>query len=169
MPAPDELVALCQREHPRLVGALGLLVGDRDLAEELAQETLIRACRDWEKVQHLDRPPAWLHRVAVNLAMSSHRRRRAERRMLQRISARDRAAVHDPDATTAETVHHALRQLPIDLRAVVVLRFYADLSVNDTAALLRIPEGTVKTKTRRALAALRDNGLINTTEVTDAS
>jgi RNA polymerase sigma-70 factor (sigma-E family) len=168
MPAPSDFVALYQRERPRLVGALGLLVGDRYLAEELAQEALIRVCRDWEKVQDLDRPSAWLHRVAVNVAMSSHRRRRAEQRMLRRVSARDGEAAHDPDTATAETVRGALRQLPVDLRAVIVLRFYADLSVTDTAAVLRLPEGTVKTKTRRALAVLRDSGLINTTEVTDA-
>jgi RNA polymerase sigma-70 factor (sigma-E family) len=168
MPAPREFVALYEQEHSRLVGALGLLVGDRYLAEELAQEALIRVCRDWEKVRRLDRPAAWLHRVAVNLAMSSHRRRRAEQRMLRRVSTRDSDTVHDADTATAETVRGALRQLPIDLRAVVVLRFYADLSVTDTAGVLRIPEGTVKTKTRRALAVLRDSGLINTTEVTDA-
>jgi RNA polymerase sigma-70 factor (sigma-E family) len=167
MPAPSEFVALYQREHARLVGTLGLLVGDRFLAEELAQEALIRACRDWEKVRGLDRPAAWLHCVAINLAMSSHRRHRAEQRMLRRVSGRESDAVHDPDTATAETVRRALRQLPIDLRAVVVLRFYADLSVTDTAAVLRIPEGTVKTKTRRALTGLRDAGL-STTEVTDA-
>lgn len=170
MPAPREFVDLYQREYPRLIGVLALLVGDRYLAEELAQEALIRVCRDWEKVRGLDHPSAWLHRIAVNLAISSHRRRRAEQRMLGRVSSRDRLAVHDPDTATAETVRLALRQLPIDLRAVVVLRFYADLSVTDTAAVLRLPEGTVKTKTRRALAVLRDSGLIdiNTTEVTDA-
>jgi RNA polymerase sigma factor (sigma-70 family) len=168
MPAPSEFVALYEREHLRLVGALGLLVGDRFHAEELAQEALIRACRDWEKVRGLDRPSALLHRVAVNLAMSSHRRRRAEQRMLRRVAARGRDAVHNPGTATAVTVHRALRRLPIDLRAVVVLRFYADLSVTDTAAVLRVPDGTVKTKTRRALAMLRDSGLIDATEVTDA-
>lgn len=168
MPAPLELVTLCQREHRRLVGLLGLLVGDRHLAEELAQEALVRACRDWERVQHLDRPGAWLHRVAVNLAMSSHRRRRAEQRMLRRLHGRSLDAVHDPDTAAAATVRNALHELPMDLRAVVVLRFYADTSVTDTAAILRVPEGTVKTRTRRALAALRDSGLIETSEVTDA-
>jgi RNA polymerase sigma-70 factor, ECF subfamily len=168
VPAPPELVALCQREHHRLIGLLGLLVGDRHLAEELAQEALIRACRDWGKIQHLDHPGAWLHRVVVNLAMSSHRRRCAEQRMLRRLHARARNSVHDPDAAAAETIRRALQQLPMELRTVIVLRFYADASVTDTAAVLGIPEGTVKTRTRRALAVLRDCGLLDTTEVTDA-
>lgn len=168
MPAPPELVALCRREHHRLIGLLGLLVGDRQLAEELAQEALIRACRDWGKIQHLEHPGAWLHRVAVNLAMSSHRRRRAEQQMLARWHAQDRNIVHDPDAAATETIRRALQQLPVELRAVIVLRFYADASVADTAAILGIPEGTVKTRTRRALAGLRDCGLIETPEVPDA-
>lgn len=167
MTPPSRLVALCEQEHRRLVGLLGLLVGDRDLAEELAQEVLIRACRDWEKVQHIDRPAAWLHRVAVNLAMSSHRRRRAEQRMLSRLDSRLGPATPDTDPATVEAVRHALLQLPVNLRAVLVLRFYADYSVTDTAAALHVPEGTVKTRTRRALALLRDRKLIEPTEVTD--
>jgi RNA polymerase sigma-70 factor (sigma-E family) len=168
MPAPPELVAFCQQEHRRLVGMLGLLAGDRDLAEELAQEALVRACRDWRKVRDLDRPGAWLHRVAVNLALSGHRRHRAEQRMLRRVHARRPHGVEDPDPAAGEPVRRALEQLPLDLRAVVVLRFYADCSVADTATVLGIPEGTVKTRTRRALGMLRDGGLIETTEVIDA-
>jgi RNA polymerase sigma-70 factor (sigma-E family) len=168
MSPPLELVALCRREHPRLVGLLGLLVGDRQLGEDLAQEALVRACRDWEKVRRLDRPGAWLHRVAVNLAMSSHRRRRVEQRSLRRLHGQDRGVAYDADTATAAAVRRATQGLPMDLRAVVVLRFYADLSVADTAAVLGIPEGTVKTRTRQALAHLRDCGLIETSEVTDA-
>lgn len=76
--------------------------------------------------------------------------------------------MHDPDIATAESIYGALHQLSIELRAVVVLRFYADLSVTATAAALRIPEGTVKTRTRHALAVLHDAGLTDNTEVTDA-
>jgi RNA polymerase sigma-70 factor (ECF subfamily) len=165
---PLELVALCRREHPRLVGLLGLLVGDRQLGEDLAQETLIRACRDWEKVRGLDRPGAWLHRVGVNLAMSTHRRRRVEQRSLRRLHGREHGVAYDADTATASMVRRATQQLPIDLRAVVVLRFYADLSVADTAEVLGVPEGTVKSRTRQALGQLRDSGLIDTNEVTDA-
>jgi RNA polymerase sigma factor (sigma-70 family) len=150
------------------VGLLGLLVGDRQLTEDLAQETFVRACRDWHKICDHTRPGAWLHRVAVNLAMSSHRRRRAEQGMLRRLHVRDRDGLHDPDTSVAVTVRHALRQLPMKLRAVIVLRLYPDCSVPETAAVLGVPEGTVKTRTRRALAELRDGSLIETIEVTDA-
>ena len=126
MRAPDEFVTLYQREHPRLVGVLVLLVGDRSLAEELAQETLIRACRDWRRCgtwtvrQHGCTVSPWTS------PMSSHRRRRAERRMLERVSSDDRGASHDPDAAAADAVRQALLQLPIELRTIAVLRFYVD-------------------------------------------
>jgi RNA polymerase sigma-70 factor, ECF subfamily len=104
----------------------------------------------------------------VNLAMSSHRRRCAEQRMLRRLQGRDRNSVPEPDAAAAEAIRLAFQELPMELRTVIVLRFYADASVADTAAALGIPEGTVKARTRRALAVLRDRGLIDTTEVIDA-
>jgi len=80
----------------------------------------------------------------------------------------DRNSGHDPDAAAVVTIRRALQQLPMEFRTVIVLRFYADASVRDTAAVLGIPEGTVKTRTHRALAVLRDCGLLDTTEVTDA-
>lgn len=76
----SEFVAFCVEEHPRLVGALSLYCGDRALAEELAQDALTRACRDWRKVRNFAAPGAWTHRVAMNLANSYFRRRAAETR-----------------------------------------------------------------------------------------
>jgi DNA-directed RNA polymerase specialized sigma24 family protein len=145
MPAPPEFVAFVNGSTAAWSAFSAFWLADHHSAEELAQEALIRACRDWHKVRDLDRPGAWPHRVAVNLAMSGHRHRRAQQRMLQRLHDRHRTGVDEPDSAVAETIRQALKQLPMDLRAV-----------------------TVKTRTRRALATLRDGGLIETTEVTDA-
>lgn len=84
---PDDLSAFCQREHPRLVGALSLYCGDALLAQELAQEALVRVCQRWEQVHAKGSPQAWAHRVALNLAHSWYRRRSAERRALARHGA----------------------------------------------------------------------------------
>ena len=76
----DELAEFCHAEYRRLVGALSLYCRDRHVAEELAQDTLVRLIRDWSQVRRLDSPSAWAHRVAINLANShlrSPRRRRA--------------------------------------------------------------------------------------------
>lgn len=164
---PLALTRFIEEQYPWVEGALVLYTGDRAAAQDLAQETFARVCQHWDRVERMDAPGPWVHRVAMNLAHSSHRRRGAERRARDRALARgdglDRSA---PDAgvETADALRTALLRLPQRERAVVVLRFYADLPVDDTASVLGIPPGTVKTITRRAVATLRESGLL--TEVT---
>ena len=81
MDDPAGVVGFCQRVRPRLVGTLGLLCGDRDVGEELAQETLARVWLRWGRVRELDEAlaTAWTYRVGINLANSWLRRRVAER------------------------------------------------------------------------------------------
>jgi DNA-directed RNA polymerase specialized sigma24 family protein len=88
----SEFAAFCVEEHPRLVGALSLYCGDRAVAEELAQDALSRACRDWNKIRHLGSPGAWTHRVAINLANSYFRRAAAETRAKRRLQGADEVA-----------------------------------------------------------------------------
>lgn len=96
----EELTAMCEREHPRLVGMLGLYCGDAEVAEDLAQEALIRLCRDWRKVRKLDAPDRWLHRVAINLAHSHYRRKTTERRVLSILGNRPQPRGTDADIET---------------------------------------------------------------------
>lgn len=151
--ADPELAELCRQEHPRLVGALALYVGDRRIAEELAQEAMIRLCQHWPRVRGLDSPRAWLHGVAMNLARSWWRRWYAERRAIDRhgIDA-DRA---DPDPADAVAVRRAVAGLPIRQRQALVLRYYAALPVREVAAQMRCAEGTVKSLTSHAIDSLR--------------
>src|SRR5436190_23090799 len=69
-------------EYPRLVGVLTLYCGDGELANDLAQETMARACRDWSKVSVLDSPEGWVYRVGMNLAHSWLRRSFTGRRAM---------------------------------------------------------------------------------------
>ena len=163
--APADLAEFCRREHPRLVGTLGLYTGDADLAEELAQDALLRACRDWEKVRHFAAPGAWVHRVAINLANSAFRSRAARRRAVRRLESQ-RHGTLDADGAADLALRAAVAGLPANLRAVLVLRYYADLPVREVASVLSCPEGTVKTLTSRALARLRGSGIADL-EVTD--
>jgi RNA polymerase sigma-70 factor (ECF subfamily) len=156
MAAPDALVAFCCREHPRLVGTLSLFCGDAAVAEELAQEALYRACRDWAKVSTMPAPGAWVHRVAINLANSTHRRRRVERRAIQTNQAIHRHENVTSDPGTAIAVRQAVAALPPRQRAAVALRHFAGYSVAETAELLGVSEGAVKQLTHRAAATLRD-------------
>jgi RNA polymerase sigma factor (sigma-70 family) len=159
--------AFCRREWPRLVGSLSLFTGDGDLAQELAQETLARVCRDWNKVSTLDAPGAWAHRVALNLARSHYRHRSVARRYANRVGTPPEFC--DPDTASAIAVRAAVALLPVRQRSALVLRYFADLSVAETAEAMRCPEGTVKTLTRQAILSLRSAGLIADAEVEEES
>lgn len=153
MAAPeDALEAFCRREHRRLVGALSLYCGDVALAEEIAQEALYRACRRWSHVGDMAAPGAWVHRVAINLANSVYRRRRAERRAHERQLP---VAAHAPDQAAALAVRQAVAGLPNRQRAVLVLRHFCGHSVAETAEVLGVSAGAVKQLTHRAITALR--------------
>jgi RNA polymerase sigma factor (sigma-70 family) len=164
---PDDVSAFCRREWPRLVGSLSLFTGDGELAQELAQETLARVCRDWRKVSSLDAPGAWAHRVALNLARSHFRHRAVASRHNRRLAAA--ASVEDPDSATVIAVRLAVARLPVRQRTALVLRYFADLSVAETAEAMRCPEGTVKTLTRQAILALRSTGLIDDAGIEEES
>lgn len=156
-----DLASLCEREHPVLVGALGLYLGDRVEAEDIAQEALVRLVQRWP-LSGVDKPGAWVMRVAFNLATSSFRRRATRRRALDRLAShRDPEPV---DTVEVLAVRRAVLALPDRQRRAVVLRYYADLSTRETAAQLGCPEGTVKTLVRHAVASLRAAGLEVTTD-----
>jgi RNA polymerase sigma factor (sigma-70 family) len=157
--ADDDLAEFCGAEWPRLVGALSLYTGRRDLAEDLAQDALVRVCERWSTVRTADSPSAWAHRVAFNLAKSHFRRAAVWRRV--QVRATERAQVVNVNNAAPIATRDALQSLPPNQREALVLRYYADLSVRDVAALMRCPENTVKTHTRRALAALRESGLLD--------
>jgi RNA polymerase sigma-70 factor (ECF subfamily) len=152
--APADLAEFCRREHPRVVGALSLYCGDRLLAEELAQEALERACARWGEVSGMTAPGAWVHRVAINLARSRFRRRRAERR----ANARSHSSIDsydDGDIAAAVAVRERLAALPERQRAVLVLRFYLGHSVAETATVLGLSGSAVAALTHRAVVAMR--------------
>ncbi|MFT7609158.1 MAG: RNA polymerase sigma-70 factor (sigma-E family) [Candidatus Aldehydirespiratoraceae bacterium] len=156
--APLALESFCRTEYPRVFGVLVLFTGEPALAEELTQETFVRVCRDWAKVSNHDRPGAWAQKVAMNLARSRFRKRGSRRRAEARLRA---GAVEPQPPASADVIatRAAVASLPGDQRAVIVLRYFADASVDDTALALGIPVGTVKTRTRNAIAALRHAGL----------
>lgn len=148
----DEWVARCA---PRLHKTAYLLTGDWGLAQDLVQHACA-AC--WPRFGSLTDPDAYARTVMVRTATSWWRRRwRGEvphDELPERVE-RDLWA----DVDRRQVVATALRALPSRQRAVLVLRFYDDLSEEATAAALSWPLGTVKSTTARALQALRATGL----------
>lgn len=154
--------AFCHAEHPRLVGMLSLYVGDARLAEEIAQDSLAIAWRDWRKVRSMSHPSAWLMRVALNRSNSLFRKRAAERRAAERIG--EVAPTEEPDLASAVAVRSAVKSLPARQRTVVVLHFFLDLPFREVAQIMGAPEPTVKSLSRRAVATLRQHGQLSDLE-----
>ncbi len=143
----------------RLVRAAVLLGCSLPEAEDLVQTALARCLVKWHRVQRADDRDAYVHRVLLNTFASARRRRWVHERpsaAMPQHSAADRTdAVDDTDA-----VMRSLARLPRDQRAVLVLRFYAHLTEPQTADVLGVPVGTVKSRQSRALKALaRDTSL----------
>lgn len=157
----DDPADFCDQVRTRLVGALTLACGDRDVAEELAQDTLVRVWERWAQVNVMDSREAWVFRTAFNLASSWGRRRGAERRANRRAGTDERYSPSEDDLAEVIAVRRAVACLPDRQRAVIVTRFYLGYDVAATAALLDCAPGTVKAATHQALENLRRSGLVN--------
>lgn len=154
-----EVVAFCETVRPQLVGTLTLYCGDPHLAEELAQDTLVRVWDRWGRIGGLHNRTGYVHRMALNAANSWFRRRAAEQRARSRLPGAEALVVDDVASRLA--LRSAVRALPPRQRAALVLRFYADLPVAEVAVLMRCRPGTVKSLTHHAVAALRGQDLID--------
>src|ERR1700755_2181677 len=131
-----------------------LVSADVNLAEDLLQTTLSKTYLAWRRLDGMDSVEAYARRVLVNTATSWWRRRwRGEQPTLalpERPSADQTDAVAERDA-----MWQAVATLPGRARAVIVLRYYEDLTESDAAALLGVSIGTIKSQSARALATLR--------------
>jgi RNA polymerase sigma-70 factor (ECF subfamily) len=142
--------ALYVASYPRLVGVLAVAAGDRGEAEEVVQEAFIRLLPRWSKISRYDDPEAWVRKVAFRLLANRQRRARMARRLLWNER-------HEPEPVEAGDgldVSRALATLPFSQRQVVVLHHLLDLPVEQVAAELGVPVGTVKSRLARARAAL---------------
>jgi RNA polymerase sigma-70 factor (ECF subfamily) len=137
-------------DYRRTVGAVALVVGDRDVAEDAVQEALERAMRRRHRADALRDPAAWITVVALNVARRRFRRAATERRAIERLAVRSPEA----DATDAIALRSALAALPRRQREVVVLHYFCGWSVAETARHLGVHDGTVKTSLSRARTAL---------------
>ena len=131
-----------------------LLTGDLGTAEDLLQTALLKTYRHWPRLTNREAPDAFVRRVMITSQASWWRRRR--------VREDSAAVVPEPavaDATRAADVRdelwRALARLPVRMRAVLVLRYWEDLSEAETARVLGCSAGTVKSQASRGLARLR--------------
>jgi RNA polymerase sigma-70 factor (sigma-E family) len=147
---------LYTRFAPRAGHLAYLLVGDREAADDITQEAFVRAFGRLSLLRDPDSFGSYLRTTVVNLTRKHWRRASIEKRYL----ARERATaaprhVDLPDIPEHRDVVCALRSLPHDQRAAIILRFFEDLSERDAAAVLGCRPGTVKSRVSRGLEALR--------------
>src|SRR3954453_23049335 len=136
-----------------------LLTGDRGRAEDLVQTALFETYRRWPRLRDRTDPVGYARKALVTTHLNWIRRRSWPEPAVEEIVDISRAvAVADDVARVAERlrIRAALMSLPPRMRAVVVLRFFEDLSERDTAELLGCSPGTVKSQTARGLSRLRE-------------
>lgn len=151
-----DFAALVDGESRGLVAAVAAIVGDRHRAEEIVQDAFEQCYRRWRRVSRLDRPGAWVRRVAINAAISAQRRTASERRALARVDGRPAVPGPDPLGPLEDAeVWAAVRALPADQAAAVALRYGADLSVDDVAATLEVSPAAARSLLHRGRTALR--------------
>jgi RNA polymerase sigma-70 factor (sigma-E family) len=129
-----------------------LLTHDSQLAEDLLQTALAKAWRAWDRVG--DRPEAYVRRILVN-TYSTWWRRKWNGEVPTDVLPESAAVNPETGSSSALELRAALARLPRRQRAVVVLRFFEDLTEAETANLLDCSVGTVKSQTSKALAKLR--------------
>ena len=138
-----------------------LICHDWDLADDLVSIALGKLYRSWGRARQVERLDAYVHRILVNV-WQDELRRTARRGPAYGPVDDQRPAPDGPDVVERLTQLELLRRLPPRQRAAVVLRFYDDLSIQETAAALGCSEGTIKSLSSRGLRALR--GLADQTE-----
>ncbi|MER7440193.1 SigE family RNA polymerase sigma factor [Micromonospora avicenniae] len=147
----DGYVAFVENHQHRLLRAAYLVCGNRHQAEDLLQDALLKLALRWSSVREGD-PAAYVRSILYRDTVSWWRRRRREWLSAQppeRVSA-------DRDGTLRLALRDAVGQLPPRQRAVLVLRYYEDLSEAATAEVLGVTVGTVKSQCHAALRRLRE-------------
>jgi RNA polymerase sigma-70 factor (sigma-E family) len=160
---PESFSAYVRARTAALSRIAFLLTGDHHLAEDLVQQTLLRVVGQWGRIVAAGDPDPYVRRALYHQHVSWWRRRR------HAVDPPPLTPAPDPSeaVVTAVALQRALAQLAPRQRAVLVLRYFEDLSEAQTAAVLGISVGTVKSQARDGLARLRGltTGLIAGSEV----
>jgi RNA polymerase sigma-70 factor (sigma-E family) len=150
-----EFSAYMAARLPSLLRTAYLLTGDRHAAEDLVQTTLAKLYLAWDKVQRREVVDGYARRILVNEHVSLWRRAwRRHETSTDRVPEPS-VAIEDPVAGRNDALWRFVLSLPRKQRAVVVLRYYEELSEAETAEVLGVSVGTVKSQASRALAAMR--------------
>ncbi|MDH6139415.1 MULTISPECIES: SigE family RNA polymerase sigma factor [Kitasatospora] len=152
-PGPPDFLEFATARGGHLFKTAYLLTGgDRHLAEDLVQEALSRLFVRWRRVCKVENPAGYAQTVLVNTFLSLRRRRSSTERVTFEFPE---VAVSDTDPTLRLTLLRALQDVSASDRAVLVLRYWEDRSVEETAAALQLSPTAVRSRAHRALNRMR--------------
>jgi RNA polymerase sigma-70 factor, ECF subfamily len=146
----SDLEALFRMHWPRAFRAAYLVTHDAAAAEDIAQEAFLAAIRALDRFDRRRPFGPWLYRIAVNRAIDWVR----VRRLREEVELVEAASLDVPDGLDDDTLA-ALRRLSPEHRAVIVMRYLLDMTPGEIANALELPRGTVNSRLRRGLDAMR--------------
>jgi RNA polymerase sigma-70 factor, ECF subfamily len=142
-----------RQEYERLVRALTLVAGEREVAADAVQEAFIRLVGHWGQVSKYEDPAGWVRKVALNRIRDHQRSLWRQTGLLLRIQ--QEYPEPEESLTSDQGLWERLRRLPVRQRTVVALRFVGDLTNREIAEAMRVSEGTVDRHLQRALRSLK--------------
>jgi RNA polymerase sigma factor (sigma-70 family) len=141
-------------EYPSVYRTVRGIVLDEAAAQDLTHEAFEKAMRAWNRLPDKANARAWLHRIAVNTAISHWRRQRLARLLPPRLFTPETAEGYD-EVDDKSLVGALMRPLTAQLRAVVVLHYYHQFSRDEIAEMLGVPPGTVASRLAKAMQVMR--------------
>lgn len=153
------VVTLFHREGRSLVRLARLFVDDRDAAEDIVQEAFLRLARHSRRISSLDRAPAYLRSIVLNLARDHNRRGLVSLRHHATVGREVDVAEDAPADQLVRSEEHqgvldAVRRLPARQRDCITLRYFEEMSIDQISSVLGVSANSVKTHLQRAMAAL---------------
>ncbi|GCD90601.1 SigE family RNA polymerase sigma factor [Nocardioides sp. LS1] len=155
----EEFAEFVRAQHASLFRTAYLMTGDYQRAEDIVQTALVKVFLRWRRIQSMSQPGAYAKRIVANQTLSWWRRRSSTESVVATLGDRG-VPGHEQRVTERDAMWRAVLQLPPRQRAVIVLRYYEDLSEAETAEVLDMAVGTVKSHANaahRRLATLLDD------------
>jgi RNA polymerase sigma-70 factor (sigma-E family) len=150
-----DLEDLYARHAPGAVRVAALITGDPDLAQDIAHDAFLRSVGRFRHLRQPEAFDAYLRRAVMNACTSHFRRRKVEATYI-RGQAGAEPSIAGPDQGRRDELRMALRTLPVRQRAAVVLRYYADMSEQQTGEALGCSAAAVRSMVARAMETLRE-------------
>ena len=152
------LAALLQANYHYVLGYFIKLTQDPNLAQDLTQETMVKAIKKSSQYRQEASFASWLISIGVNLYRDDWRRQKRLEKRYQALSERNnRSAPAEAVPVNTITLKQALLRLPLKKRTPLVLKYYYDYSYEEIAAIMKVPVGTVRSRLYAAVRALRDS------------